>query len=108
MRGLSLMQGARRLRPRPGAADLNVHGGVLGRERHVEPHVKPILARDFVAEAGAARHHALVVVEFFEIVPYRPAADETDDAEALPELPAELGFDLSELLALVAQNRRAA
>ena len=82
--------------------------GLSGAERHVQPHVNAVFARQFVAETGAARHHRLRAVEPLEIIPDGPAADEAHQAEALPELPAQFGFDLRQLLTLIAHDRHAA
>jgi len=41
-------------RSSPGAADLDINGGVIGTKRNIQPHVNPIFPRDFIAKSGAA------------------------------------------------------
>jgi hypothetical protein len=76
----------------PGAADLDVDGRIVRAEGRVQADVDPILPRQFVAEPDAASHNRLGAVKTFEIVPRRAAAHESNQTEACPELPAQLGF----------------
>jgi hypothetical protein len=85
---------------------LDIDGRVVRAERGVQAHADPVFARQFIAEPDAAGDDCLGAVKAFEIVPRRAAAHEAHQAEALPELPAQLGLDLCDLLALIAHDRR--
>jgi hypothetical protein len=70
--------------------------------------VDAVLARDLVAEPDAAGRDRRDGLEAREVVPRRAETAEGDRAEALPELPAQLGLYRGGLVALVAHDRRAA
>src|SRR5688572_15221968 len=91
-------------RAHPGAADLDVEGGRIAAERDVDAHVKPEASRQLVAHAGATGEYALWAVDVFEIVPGAAHAREPEHTETAPELPAQLGFGLRNLFALVAHD----
>src|SRR5689334_5184926 len=92
----------------PGAADLDIDGGVVTTECHVQSHVDAVLASKFVTETRAAGQDCLGIVEAFEIIPSGASAGESYEAEPFPELPAEFGLELRDLFPLVAHDGRAA
>src|SRR5690349_13373899 len=76
-------------RPCPCASHLNIDRGVILTECNVQTSMHSILARQFVTKAGSASHQCLDIIQMLEIVPCCPSANKTNQAEALPELPAE-------------------
>src|SRR3954471_20700004 len=93
--------------PRPGTAELHVVRGTGRAVGRIHAHVQPVLARDLVAEADAARRDVLSGAPGTFVA---RAADpgEAEQAEALPETPANFCFGLRCGVALVAHDRHAA
>src|SRR5262245_2625761 len=93
----------------PRAADLQVHGPILGTLREVEPDVHSERAREQVAEArSAGADRVRRVAEVREIVDRLARASESDERPALHEVPAHFGLDGHGVAALVAQDWNAA
>jgi hypothetical protein len=74
----------------PAAAHLEEERDRVSADGGVEASVNPITPCRLVTKAAAARDHALRVVESLEVVPGAATTTERDQAEALPEVPAQL------------------
>src|SRR5690349_20700589 len=92
----------------PGAAGLNVEGGVLRTFRDVGAHVDAVPSGNEITKSDAPGLGRVGVAEVRARAPRTSGAEEADQRPARRDVPAQLGLHDRRVLVLVASDRDAA